>query len=64
MEDSVISFEPSNLEGVTIPHDNALVVRATIANYDVSNVFIDLESSISILFKEAFNQMQVDPTKL
>lgn len=34
------------------------------ANYDVAQVFIDLRSSINILFKEALDQMQVDLSEL
>lgn len=63
-EDPVISFEPTNLEGVTTPHEDALVIRATITNYDIARVFMDLGGSINILFKEAFNQMQIDPFEL
>lgn len=57
MEDLVISFGPSDLEGVIAPHEDALVIRATIANYDVAWVFMDLRSSVNILFKETFDYM-------
>lgn len=55
MENPIISFGLSDLEGMIIPHDDALVVRTTIDNYDVAKVFIDSESSINILFEEAFD---------
>ncbi|XP_074560571.1 uncharacterized protein LOC141816725 [Curcuma longa] len=56
----VISFGPQDLEGVEIPHDDALVVRATVANYDIGRVFIDTGSSVNVLFKKTFKQMEID----
>lgn len=63
MEDPIVNFESANLEGIATPHDDALVVRATKINYDVAWVFIDLGSSFNIIFKEAFDWMQVDPVE-
>lgn len=57
MEDPIISFIPEDLEGVATPHDNALVIRATISNYYVARVFIDSGSSVNIFFKEALDRM-------
>ncbi|XP_074579125.1 uncharacterized protein LOC141835651 [Curcuma longa] len=56
----IIGFGPQDLEGVETPHDDALVIKATIANYDISRVFVDTGSSVNIIFKSAFNQMQID----
>lgn len=55
MEDPIISHGPSNMEAVTTMHDDALVVWATIVNYNVTRVFVDLGSFVNIHFKEAFN---------
>lgn len=41
MEIPIISFGTINLGDVATPHDDALVVRATIANYDVARVFVE-----------------------
>lgn len=49
-EDPIISFGPVDLEGVTIPHEDALVINTTIANYDVARMFVDSGSSVNILF--------------
>lgn len=57
---SSYQFWPRDLEGVVTPHDDRLVIHVIIANYDVARVFIDSGSSIDILFKDAFDQMQVD----
>lgn len=50
-----------DLEGVTNPspptHNDALDIRATMANYDVAQVFVDADSSINVLFRVALKQM-------
>ncbi|XP_074569642.1 uncharacterized protein LOC141826298 [Curcuma longa] len=59
-----IYFGPQDLEGVATPHDDALVIRATIANYDVARVFVDTGSSVNVLYKDAFDRMQIDGDEL
>lgn len=63
-EGLVINFGPVDLKGLTTPYEDALVMRAIIANYEVARVFVDSESSVNILFKEAFDHMQIDSAKL
>ncbi|XP_074591091.1 uncharacterized protein LOC141846979 [Curcuma longa] len=46
------------------PHDDALVIRATIANYDVARVFVDTGSSVNVLYKDAFDRMQIDENEM
>lgn len=60
VEDPIISFGLLDLEGVTIHHDDVLVIQTTIANYNIVRVFVDSRNSVNILFKEAFDWMQVD----
>lgn len=52
-----ISFGPADMTGVVEPHNDALVTRATIVNYEVARVFIDSDSSFNVLFKEVMDQM-------
>ncbi|XP_073272400.1 uncharacterized protein [Primulina huaijiensis] len=59
-QDPVISFGPEDLRGIVAPHNDALVVTATIANYDVARIFIDNGSSVNILFKSTLDQMKVE----
>ncbi|XP_073271557.1 uncharacterized protein [Primulina huaijiensis] len=59
-QDPVISFGPEDLRGVVTPHNDALVVTATIANYDVARIFIDNGSSVNVLFKSTLDQMKVE----
>ncbi|XP_075474704.1 uncharacterized protein LOC142505554 [Primulina tabacum] len=59
-QDPVISFGPDDLRGIVAPHNDALVVTATVANYDVARIFIDNGSSVNILFKSTLDQMKVE----
>ncbi|XP_074573492.1 uncharacterized protein LOC141829918 [Curcuma longa] len=64
MDGPVISFGPQDLEGIEAPHDDTLVVRATVANYDIGRVFIDTGSSVNVLFQKTFKQMEIDEDSL
>ncbi|XP_075489543.1 uncharacterized protein LOC142528383 [Primulina tabacum] len=55
----VISFGPEDLRGVSLPHNDALVIQARVANYDVLRVFVDNGSSVDVIFKEALVQMDL-----
>ncbi|XP_074574021.1 uncharacterized protein LOC141830496 [Curcuma longa] len=63
-EGPILGFGPHDLEGVETPHDDALVVHATIANYNIARVFVDTGSSVNIIFLKAFAQMQIDKADL
>ncbi|XP_074559869.1 uncharacterized protein LOC141815900 [Curcuma longa] len=52
----LIHFGPQDLTGISTPHDDALVIRATIANYNVARVFVGTGSLVNVLYKEAFDQ--------
>ncbi|XP_073280645.1 uncharacterized protein [Primulina huaijiensis] len=58
-QDPVISFGPEDLRGVVTPHNDVLVVTATIDNYDVAMIFIDNGSSVNVLFKSTLDQMKM-----
>ncbi|XP_042423659.1 uncharacterized protein LOC122011339 [Zingiber officinale] len=57
-------FGPTDLEGLELPHDDALIIKAIIANSRVARVFVDTESSVNILFRTTFEEMQIDATEL
>ncbi|XP_073121112.1 uncharacterized protein [Henckelia pumila] len=64
----VITFGPEDLEGVCLPHNDALLIRAQVANYDIRRVFVDSGSSVNVIFQDAFEQMdlrgcEVNPVK-
>ncbi|XP_042460657.1 uncharacterized protein LOC122044195 [Zingiber officinale] len=53
----VISFGPADLEGLELPHDDALIIKAIIVNSRVAWVFVDTGSSVNILFRTVFEEM-------
>ncbi|XP_075500054.1 uncharacterized protein LOC142538627 [Primulina tabacum] len=57
--EAVISFGPEDLRGVNLPHNDPLVIQAGVANYDILRVFIDSGSSVNVIFKDAFVQMDL-----
>ncbi|XP_073049537.1 uncharacterized protein [Primulina eburnea] len=60
----VISFGPRDLQGVSLPHNDALVIQAKIANYDIRRVFVDSGSSVNVIFQEALDQMKLEDYQL
>ncbi|XP_073047725.1 uncharacterized protein [Primulina eburnea] len=59
-DDPVIGFGPDDMKGVMAPHNDALLVTLTIANYDVARIFVDTGSSVNVLFKRTLDQMKVE----
>ncbi|XP_075524460.1 uncharacterized protein LOC142556841 [Primulina tabacum] len=57
--EAVINFGPEDLKGVNLPHNDALVIQARVANYDILRVFVDSGSSVNVIFKDAFMQMDL-----
>ncbi|XP_073049487.1 uncharacterized protein [Primulina eburnea] len=60
----VICFGLEDLRGVSLPHNNAFVIQARVANYDVLRVFVDNGSSVNVIFKEALIQMDLHEYQL
>ncbi|XP_073039411.1 uncharacterized protein [Primulina eburnea] len=48
--EAVISFGPEDLKGINMPHNDALVIQARVANYDILRVFVDSGSSVNVIF--------------
>ncbi|GFS42455.1 hypothetical protein Acr_00g0079950 [Actinidia rufa] len=59
-----ITFSNDDLRGLHLPHDDALVVSAVIANFNVQRILIDNGSSAYILFISAFERMKIGLDKL
>ncbi|XP_073035264.1 uncharacterized protein [Primulina eburnea] len=57
--EAVLSFGPEDLRGVNLPHNDALVIQDRVANYDILRVFVDSGSSVNVIFKDAFMQMDL-----
>ncbi|XP_075492529.1 uncharacterized protein LOC142530589 [Primulina tabacum] len=63
-DEPVISFCPEDLRGVSLPHNDALVIQARVANYDVLRIFVDNGISVNVIFKEALVQMDLHEYQL
>ncbi|KAL0421021.1 UNVERIFIED_CONTAM: hypothetical protein Slati_3125000 [Sesamum latifolium] len=65
MEDRpFIQFGRAERSGPQTMHNDALVITAILANYEVGRIFIDSGSSADILFGEAYDQMQLGDVSL
>lgn len=60
----IISFGPEDFHDAGDGDDDALVIRAVIANHDVGRAFVDNGSSVNILFQEALDQMDLGNQKV
>lgn len=58
----VITFGEEDLEGVYLPHDDALVITALVANREVHMILVDNGSSTDIIFYDAFKKMGIPLT--
>ena len=54
---NIITFSEEDIRKIQTPHDDVIVVLATIANYDVKKIFVDNGSSTDILFYSTFFRM-------
>ncbi|XP_073120809.1 uncharacterized protein [Henckelia pumila] len=62
--DPNISFGREDIKDVVVPHNDPLLVTLTIANYDVVCIFVDIGSSVNIIFKETLDQMKLEGFEL
>ncbi|XP_077232280.1 uncharacterized protein LOC143868152 [Tasmannia lanceolata] len=59
-----IVFTKKDYDDVHLPHDDAIVVRLIIANFNVSKVMIDTGNSVNILHYNAFKEMHLELYRL
>uniref|UniRef100_A0A2N9H2V5 RNase H type-1 domain-containing protein n=1 Tax=Fagus sylvatica TaxID=28930 RepID=A0A2N9H2V5_FAGSY len=64
LDDQIISFSEENARGTHQPHDDALVITMSIADFTTRRVMIDNSSSTDILYLPAYQQMKLDKEKL
>lgn len=57
MED--ITFGSRDLEGVSFPHDDALVISAIIVNFKVKRILVDIGSAANFLSRKVFIQIVI-----
>ncbi|CAL1379065.1 unnamed protein product [Linum trigynum] len=56
-----ISFDVKDLDGVTHPHDDPLVIEAVVADYKVKRIHVDGGSSADLLFYPAYLSLGYRP---
>lgn len=54
-----ITFEVRDLESISFPYDDALVISAIIANFEVKMILVDNGSVTNVLSHESFIQMDI-----
>ncbi|XP_022855732.1 uncharacterized protein LOC111376946 [Olea europaea var. sylvestris] len=54
-----ITFGSKDLEGMSFPHDDALLISAIIANFEVKRIPVNNGSAANVLSHEAFVQMGI-----
>ncbi|KAL2466991.1 Uncharacterized protein Adt_42842 [Abeliophyllum distichum] len=59
-----ITFNDDDLEGVTCPHDDALVIVADITDFDVKSVLVDNGSAADVMSWEVFLGLKISPSKI
>ncbi|XP_020417849.1 uncharacterized protein LOC109948606 [Prunus persica] len=59
-----ITFCEEEEEGILYPHDDPMIIRAEIADYDVGRVLIDTGSSVSVIFAEAFREKGINDSQV
>ncbi|XP_020412207.1 uncharacterized protein LOC109947128 [Prunus persica] len=58
-----LTFSDEEERGVILPHEDPLIIRADISNFDVGHILVDTGSLVSVMFANAFKELQV-PTYL
>ncbi|CAL2277466.1 unnamed protein product [Prunus armeniaca] len=53
-----ITFSEEEERGVILPHGNPLIICANISNFDISRILVDTGSLVSVMFTDAFNELQ------
>ncbi|CAL2252518.1 unnamed protein product [Prunus armeniaca] len=54
-----ITFCQEEERGVILPYYDPLIIRADISNFDVGCILVDTNNSVSVMFADAFNELQV-----
>ena len=55
-----IMFTNEDARGVSFPHDDALIIKATIGGTEVDRILVDPGSAVDIISKEALEGLGVE----
>ncbi|XP_010245427.1 PREDICTED: uncharacterized protein LOC104588977 [Nelumbo nucifera] len=56
----LITFTNDDLRGVQAPYDDALLITAEVANFEMRRILVDTGSSTDVLFDDAFEKLGID----
>ncbi|KAG7594059.1 Retrotransposon gag domain [Arabidopsis thaliana x Arabidopsis arenosa] len=59
-----ISFDNSDTQGLTGPHDDALVITLDVANFEVTRCLIDTGSSVDLIFLSTLQRMGISKANI
>ncbi|KAL2513295.1 RNase H domain-containing protein [Abeliophyllum distichum] len=59
-----ITFNDEDLEGITCPHNDAIIIVADIADFDVRRVLVDNGSAANVMSWEIFLGLKISPSKI
>ncbi|KAK3015727.1 hypothetical protein RJ639_005927 [Escallonia herrerae] len=59
-----LEFDDADLDRISMPHDDALVITLRIDTFQVKRVLVDTRSSADIIFEDAFNQMGISDDRV
>ena len=57
-------FTDEDAQGVSFPHDDALIIKATIGDTEVDRILVDPGSAVDIISKETLESLGVEYTTL
>ncbi|KAL0319723.1 UNVERIFIED_CONTAM: hypothetical protein Sradi_5233800 [Sesamum radiatum] len=63
-EDTPLLFGRTERSGLKTSYNDALIITALLANYEIGRIFIDSGNSTDILFEEAYDHMQLGDISL
>ncbi|XP_077251865.1 uncharacterized protein LOC143891103 [Tasmannia lanceolata] len=62
--DHVTSFSEKDLDGVLLPHDDAMMITMLVANWEMKKILVDNGSSTDIFYYHALKQMLMGDDRL
>lgn len=59
-----ITFRNEEEEGILYPHDDPMIIRAEIVDFDVGRILLDTGSSVNVIFTDAFGELGINDSQI